>query len=552
MVKTKRVSLGFKRLSLILLLTLIVSLVAYQQAIATEKKLVILTTSDLQSQVFPYVTKIKVEGKKVKIIAGGLARIAGIIKATKQEYPNSVLVISTGDDLMGPLFYNFHGEPEFKAMSKAGYDALALGNHEFDLGPDVLAEALQHAKFAVLSANLKTTDPKLKKHIKPYIIKEINGLKIGIFGLITPQLEMVANVGPNVKAEQDLIKIAKQMVKTLKEKGCDIIIAATHIGIDEDKNLAKHVEGISVICGGHTHILTKQPVIVEGPNGWKTVIVQAKSRGMYVGKLVLPITEDKKVDVKNVSWEPILVAEDKAVADLLKPYKQKLKEALQKPIGESLVDLDGRKKSVRSKESNLGDFIADALRWRFDGDIALTNGGGIRGDRIYPKGVITYETLYTIHPFGNTAVIVKLTGKEIKQILEISASALKGKNDKYNPNERTPTGGFLQVSGLRVTYDLNQPPTLIDNKGNLIKWGKRVKDVKVLENGKWVEIKDDKVYKVITNSWTANGGDKYFVFKQTKDKYDTTVNLVDVMADYIRHKGGKIAPKVEGRIVIIK
>ena len=521
---------------------------------AKSGKLVLLETNDLQSAVVPFKAKVYVDGKKVKKMIGGLARVSTFYKENIKKYDGSVVLASGGDDTIGPLFYYFHGKPEYRGMSLAGYSVVAPGNHEFDLGPAIYAEAIDSASFAIISANLKVKYPLLAGKIKPYVIKDVNGLKVGFFGLMTSELPVVSNAGEGVVVEGDYVKVAKKMVKELKAKGADVVIAVTHIGLLEDIKLAKQVSGISAILGGHSHSLTKTPEIVDGPNGWKTVVVQAGARAMYVGRLILPI-EDGKPIIDNIKWDLTLmdenIPEDPVVTSYLKPMLTDMDKKLSAPIGESLVDLDARKKAVRGGESNLGDFIADAFRWKFKGDIAVTNGGGIRGDKIYPKGKLSYKTLTEIHPFGNTVVITKLTGEEVKKILELSGSALIEKKDNYDGKKRTPTGGFLQISGLRVTYDLSKSPTIVNNKGNVEKWGDRLAKIEIFKNKKWQPLDPKAIYKVITNSWTGHGGDKYYIFKQ-KNVYDTTMPIVDVMAEYIEHLGGKIAPKVDGRITIIK
>ena len=516
-------------------------------AIAKSGTLVVIETNDMQSAITPF--KARIGGHKLMV--GGLSRVATAIKATRALYGNSVIVVSGGDDLMGPLYYYYHGKPEYLGMSLAGYDAAVPGNHEFDLGPNTYAKALKYAKFPVICTNIEINDPFLLGKIRKYLIKNFGGLKVGFFGLITPDLPYISNAGDAIKVNKNLVEVARNAVSTLKKAGADVVIAFTHIGLSEDIKLAKRVRGITLICGGHSHDLTKKPYIVNGPGGWKTVIIQAGARLKYAGRLYMPVKDGEAI-IEKIKWEVILldktVGEDKELNAFLAPYVKGLEKRLSEKIGVSTVDLDARKSTVRSRESNLGDFLADAMRWRFNGDIAITNGGGIRGDRIYPAGPISYKTLISIHPFGNTAVIFRMKGKDILKLLEISASALVDKN--YDPAKRTPTGGFLQISGIRVVYDLSKPPTIFTGR-RISKWGSRVKSIEVLKNGKWMPLDPEATYKVITNSWLAQGGDKYFIFKKYKG-YNTTVTLPDIMRDYIKHLGGKISPKTDGRIKIIK
>ncbi len=521
-----------------------------QVVMARSGLLVFVETNDLQSQVMPF--KARIGGKKMMV--GGLARVATVVKEMRKLYGDKLVVVSGGDDLMGPFYLAFHGVPEYEAMDLVGYDVVTPGNHEFDLGPKVYAEALKHARFAVISTNMELDYPPFIGRIHKYRILKVGGLKVGFFGLMAPELPTISNVGDSVKVKTDLVKVARDAVKLLKKRGADVVIAVTHIGIERDIMLAKHVSGIAAILGGHSHTVVRDFHVVTGPGGWKTVVVQAGARAMYAGRLYLPIKDGRPVIDKTV-WDLVLldkrIKEDPTVMAYLKPFVAEMKKKMSTPVGVSKVPLDARKKSVRRKEANIGDFFADAMRWKFDADIALTNGGGIRGDRIYPAGKISYATLLALHPFGNTVVVFKLKGSDILKILEISASAVPYPGDHYSGTNRTPTGGFLQVSGIKVVYDLRKKPTLISPNGKLISWGHRVVKVEVKTKTGWKPLLPNKVYKVVTNSWLAHGGDKYFVFKSKKG-YDTTVTLPDVLYAYIKHLGGSIAPKVDGRIVIEK
>ncbi len=510
------------------------------------KDIAILLTSDIQSQLFPYDTKKKImvgdQKVKVAVTTGGFTRVASLVKGIR-EIADGTLVVDTGDLFAGPVFTTFHGIPEVEAMNAIGYDVLAPGNHEFDQGIDTMVNALKKAKFAVLIANAKTTDEGLKNIIKPYVVKEIAGVKVGIFGLITPDLPRITNVGTAVTVE-DPIAVAKEMVKKLRdEEKVDIVIAATHIGTPLDEKLAKEVPGIDIILGGHTHDVLYEKV-------GDTIIAHAGAKGEVLGYLDVKVQGGKII---SSAWAPIFLGEDPQVENILDPYKAKLEEVYSATIGYSKVDLDARKSVVRTKESNLGNLITDSWMERFpEADVAITNGGGIRGDRVYPAGVITYQTLLSIHPFGNTVVMVKLTGKELKQVFEISGSALRVKGDGCDDSNRAPTGGFLQVAGVKVTYDLSKAPFCAEYDGREVKKvinsGERVKELLVYnkETKKYEPVQDDKTYTVLINSWMAGGGDGYYIFMD-KDKTDTNQTIPDVLMYYIK-KHSPIAPQVEGRI----
>ena len=514
---------------------------------APVKDIAILLIGDLHSQVFPFDTKVKItvgdKKEKVPVTDGGIVRVASLIKGVR-AVSDGTLVFNAGDLFAGPIFSTFNGEPEVKAMNEIGFDAMTIGNHEFDKGIQVMVNALKNAKFPIISANLKTTDEQLKNLVKPYIIKEVNGVKFGIFGLITPDLPRISNVGNAVTVE-DPIAVAKEMVKKLRDdEKVDVVIALTHVGTPLDEKLAKEVPGIDIILGGHTHDIVYEKV-------GNTIIAHAGAKGNVVGYLNIKVKDGKVVDSK---WAPVFMGEDPETEYVLLPYKEKMDEIYSATIGYTKVDLDARKVTVRTKESNLGDLITDSWMEYFpEADLAITNGGGIRGDRIYPAGVITYQTLLSIHPFGNTVVVTKLTGKELKEVFEISGSALRVKDDGCDDSNRAPTGGFLQVSGVKVTYDLSKAPFCAEYDGRTVKKiinpGERVKELLVYDKktGKYEPVQDDKTYTVLINSWMAGGGDGYYIFMD-KDKSDSTQTIPDVLMYYIK-KHSPIAPKVEGRII---
>ncbi len=515
-----------------------------------EKKLTILTTSDLQSQVTEFKTKIKINGKKVKMTVGGIPRVGYLVKKIKEER-GSVLFLTSGDDFIGPYFRAFHGIPETLFWDQIA-DAWTLGNHEFDLGPKVLGEALNYATIPVLGANLDVSDePALRGKILPFTIKNLYGVRVGIFGLITPNLAMITNLGDNVKVNSNLKAVAKSMVKELRDLNVDLVVALTHIGIDMDKELASEVGGIDVIVGGHSHTLVKKAVEVTNPDGRKTIIVQDGARAAYLGELQLAIGENgitwykwtlHLLD-KSVSKDPVLAKMVLLTQNMLPPPK---------PIGKSLVDLDARKSTVRYREAAIGNLFTDAMRERFGLDVAVANGGGIRGDKIYPKGEITTKTLQQMHPFGNTVVVVKVTGAQLKEVLERGAAALIAPNDSRSKSQRPPSGAFLQVSGVTFTIDLNGRPQMLDSESKPTRVaveGDRVKDIMV--DGQPLDM--NRVYTLGIGSFNAAGGDGYVMIKNlpADKKYDTAITIPQVLEWYIR-KHTPIAPRVEGRIKIVK
>ncbi len=505
-------------------------------------KLAVMTTSDLQSRVVPF------NATPGGPSQGGLERISAFAKSVRASTDGSLL-LSSGDDLMGAFYEFFQGEPEMKAMTMAGYDAACPGNHKFDMGWPVYLNATKHVGFPILCANLEVKDPELKSAIKPSILLNISGVKIGLFGLMTPDLDRLANTGGGISVKTDVEVVASEQVKTLRSQGADLIIAISHMGSAQDEDLARNVSGIDLIVGGHDH--TYVNTSINGPDSWRTLIVQDGMNAVRVGVLSFTYTGR---GIESPHWQAVPLNEsigyNPAIRDYLAPFVEDYQKKLSQEIGSTAVDLDARSKLVRSQEMPLGNLISDAsLAWFPKADIAVTNGGGIRGDRIYPKGPISYQTIKAILPFGNTLVLINMTGEDIKKMLEVSAAALDPEVTGVQE------GGFLQVAGIKFKIDRNAEPFAATYDGRKLKKmispGRRVSGIFVQRNGTWEPLDVLKRYEAVVPSFTAAGGDGFYLFAEmlAERKYDTTVNDVDPLAAYIK-KNSPVAPKEEGRIEI--
>ncbi len=511
---------------------------------STPMTIAIMTTADLQSAVAPYI--VVQEGKQLKV--GGLARISALAKKIRSEV-DGALLLSSGDDLIPPLFSIFHGTPEMKGMTLAGYDIVTPGNHEFDIGAEAYKDALKSANFEVVSANLVIDDQELRDRILPYTIKRLGDIKIGVFGMMTPDFLRVCSPGDSTTVDQDIISLAQKAVDNLVKEQCDLIIGLTHIGVELDRQLAKGVTGIDIIIGGHDH-----QYIYETSNN--TIIVQAGSRGEYLGVLRFTFSNG---EIVNPTWEKILldstIGYDSKVQDLITGYMAEYKDRLGQVIGRSSVNLDARKGTVRQQESNLGNLVADSwLAWFSGSDIALVTGGSIRGDKIYPAGPISHLTTNEILPFRDEIVSIEIKGSELKQLLEISASAIRMPDDQCPDSNRAGSGGFLQVAGLRITIDLSKPAFCAVYSGRgisqLTHSGSRIVKTEVYRNGLWTPLNLSAIYRVLVNAWTSSGGDGYYVLL-AKDisKQNTTMFTTDILASYIQ-RHSPVSPKIEGRINI--
>jgi 2',3'-cyclic-nucleotide 2'-phosphodiesterase (5'-nucleotidase family) len=508
-----------KKLS-VAIFVIIVSVLCLTPVLGREATLRILYVNDFHGFAEPY----KPVGSQETL--GGVAYLAAAVNKLRKEKP--ALLLAAGDMIQGNSWANlFRGRSSIALMNLMRFDAMVVGNHEFDFGRDTLKKRIAQAKFPVLGANVEGfTDG-----LKPYVIKEVQGLKVAVIGVVTPDTPQSTH--PRNVAGLRLIPPAAAGEKYLPElkKQADLIIVLSHIGYQADRDLAAQVPGIGVIVGGHSHTKLLEPTVING-----TIIVQAWEHAKALGVLDLTLADGKIKSFKGhlEMIKPAPGQEDKAVRRLVKRYGVLVNAVLGRRVGEAALDLDGE--HVRQRETNLGDFLADIFRRTAGADAAIINGGGIRTSIL--KGNIRVKDIYAVLPFDNYLVAIKLTGKQIKDALEHGVSGVE-----------ECAGRFPQVSGLSFTYNRKAPV------------GSRVKEV--LIGGKPLDLQ--KEYVVATNDFMAAGGDGYRAFgealKSSRDYAsvggalkgeklvynDSGRWLRDVVIDYIR--GQKtVAPQVEGRI----
>ena len=487
------------------------------QAQAAPGELILLTVNDLHGQLEPFQG-----GASGSPAAGGLARLASIVKTFKKNHPGKCLAVCSGDSLTGPYFLHFGGRAIFSALSLTGIDVGTPGNHEFDRGPSVLAGALGYCSFPMVVSNMTLpAGSPLAAKLQKSLVFERNGLRIGVFGLMTPDLALISGGGRHVTVT-GLEEAAREMVQDLRSRQqADLVIAVTHIGLDMDRQLAARVGGMDVICGGHSHDLlaSGEEVVVPRPDGHTTLIVQAGARGEYLGLLRLGVEGGRVI---SHTWKTIpmdaSVADDPDAAACIKSYRDRLPPASVLTI--STVTLDWRSASVRTRETAVGNLITDIMRTRFHTDIALCNGGGIRGDRVLPAGAVTTGDIEAMLPLENRITILRLNGSVIRQVLERSVSLL--------PQQ---FGGFLQVSGLRFSVDPDAPPRKPlpgtgESPGRMLSPGGRISDVQVCSpGGSCAPLDPGRTYSVAVNSFIAEGGDGYVMLQAAGDRTKTGVSL---------------------------
>ncbi|AWG39416.1 multifunctional 2',3'-cyclic-nucleotide 2'-phosphodiesterase/3'-nucleotidase/5'-nucleotidase [Bacillus amyloliquefaciens] len=483
------------------------------------------------------------------------------IKEIRSETDRSIL-LDAGDVFSGDLYFTkWQGLADLKLMNSMGYDAMTFGNHEFDKGPGALASFLsgngsaadpsgkynfQAPDFPLVSSNVDvskesklrpfmkkadtfTAGKKKKAGIYPYILLDVNGEKVAVFGLTTEDTSVTSSPGYSI-VFHDAFQSAQDTVKEIQNnEHVNKIIALTHIGHQRDLDLAKKVKGIDLIVGGHTHTLVDKMEVVK--NEEPTIVAQAKEYGEYLGRVDVAFDKNGIVLPEQSSLQALPVneqtKEDPDLKKELDPFKKELVSVKNEKVGSTKVALDGQREHVRSKETNLGNFIADGMLQKAKeaagAQIAITNGGGIRAG--IDKGDITLGDVLNVMPFGNTLYVADLTGKQIKQALEQGLSGIEAQG-----------GAFPQVAGLTYTFTLNKKP------------GHRVlQAAAVQDDGSVKPISDKKTYRVATSNFVGEGGDGYSVFNEASHKEDLGFVDYEVFTEQLEKAGKAVEPKVDGR-----
>ncbi len=442
---------------------------------------------------------------------GGAAWLAERVKALRSDPKVPTLLLGAGDFIRGHRWTNMsQGKAAIDWMNLMQFDAMVVGNHEFDYGQAVLKARIAQAAFPVLGANVTGM-----AELKPYVIKTLNGVRIAIVGIVTedtPYFTHPDNVKGLFFDPSD--KICEKYLAELKGRS-DIVVVLSHIGFGEDRRLAEKVRGIDVIVGGHSHTKVDKPVVIAG-----TVIVQAWEHAKALGVVDITVDEGKvrSITARLEEIRPAAGPADRESTQLIAKYAGRMDRDMNIFLGKACDDLDGQ--SARFEETNLGNMIADAIRESARSDVALVNSGSIRAN--IKKGVVTLKDVYDVLLFDNYVVVLKLRGKEILQALEHSVSKVElGK------------GAFLQVSGLMFAYDTASPP------------GSRVKDIRIAG----MPMHPEKIYTVALNDFMVAGGDGFAFLKPFSEKSLADKGLVirDLVGDYIRNRGN-VCPKTEGRI----
>lgn len=477
------------------------------------------------------------EGKKECF--GGAARLKTAIDQRRNDLNGkNVLLLNAGDNFQGSLFYTtYKGAAEAEVLNDMKFDVMTVGNHEFDDSEDGLATFLDKVKFPVISANVLAGDgSKLGDRIKPSLVLDVGGQKIGIVGAVTNDTEELSSPGPKVMIADDVQTITAA-VEDLKKQGINKIIALTHVGYPRDLAAIAKIPDVDVVVGGHSHSLLSNtdpkaegpyPTMVDNPGGYKVPVVQAASYSKYLGDLV--VTFDDNGVVKEAKGDPILIDSSftpdptltARIAELAKP----IEELRKKVIGSSEAPIQGDRTVCRVEECSMGNLVADAMldRGKNQGmTIAIQNGGGLRAS--IDAGDVTQGEVITVLPFQNTLATFQLTGADIRKALENGLSKIE-----------EGAGRFPQVSGLKYSFDKSKPA------------GSRLISVEAKEGDAFVPLDDAKTYGVVTNNFMRAGGDGYSIFETAgKNAYDFGPDLADVTVEYLAaHSPYK--PYTDGRV----
>ncbi len=501
----------------------------------------------------------------VRIHLGSVSKMAAMVRQVREQQPH-VLFLHAGDMVQGSLYYTlFHGQAEARVFNAMGLDVMAAGNHEFDRGAGGLVTLLDHAEFPVVSANMDVSDdPDLAGRIVPYVIKQVDGVPVGVIGLLTQDLAKMSSP-PDTLFMHPVIQTAQKLIDRLTAQDVRIIILLTHIGYDQDLALAAGLTGADIIVGGHSHTLLgyfkdlglaprgPYPTVVPAMDGADVLVVHAWKHTRMLGQLSVKFDDAGRIvscrgNPRLIAGAPfqdndespldsgtlaqvrrtigresgiVLPEEDPAVAAMVGQYARQVAEKGNIVVGRAENPLPHIRVPDRHmpEGSAIAPLVAESLKRKvnrngIDVDIAIQNAGGVRTG--IPVGDITIETVYDLLPFENTLIVFEMTGLQIISLLEDALSSIL--------DEQRFFGGFPYASGLRFRFD--------PEAGR----GSRVSGCQVLDgSGTWYPINREETYRVVVNSFLAGGGDGYTAFDGL-DGHDTGFIDTEAFLDYVSGK----------------
>jgi 5'-nucleotidase len=437
----------------------------------------------------------------------GFAKVATAVNMYKEQAGN-VLVLDAGDAMHGTTLANLvEGSSVAEVMNAVGYDAMAAGNHDFNYGYQRLIELNNETDFPILSAN--TYDAAGKRILPAYKIFEQEGVKIGVFGLSTP--ENYYKVHPKYiqgLTFEDPVVTSKEMVAELSGQ-VDIIIALAHLGLDEastdtSERVAREVQGIDVIIDGHSHTTLPEGLMIGD-----TLIAQAGSYDQNIGVVDLHIVEKQLVSKQAYLHTKEEAAErgiedDPQVLEIVARWQDEIEKITSEVVAYTDHVLDGEREQVRTRPTNLSRLITQSMIKATGADGAFTNGGGIRSS--IDEGEITLGEIISVLPFNNTCVVIEVTGEELIAAVEHGFKDLP-----------EPSGAYAQLGSITPIWNVDLEP------------GSRVYKLRIGTE----TVDPNKTYKIATNDFTAAGGDGYSMFAD-KPLLAEVGTLDEVFAEYLR------------------
>lgn len=537
--------------SLIILVLLLTVVLVARSFVPDRVQITILGTTDLHGNINPidYYTN-KPDNR-------GLAKVATLIKRIRKEQPNTML-IDSGDTIQGSPLESFHGrknnqppDPMMLVMNSLHYDAMTVGNHEYNFGLKVLEKARAEANFPWMSANTYDVG-KQQPHYKPYIVKEIAGVRIGVLGLTTPGIPNWDNA-PNyagLEFHEPLIE-ARKWVPLLRDKEkCDIVVIAMHMGLEEDLRtgemspgqveheneaiaIAKEVPGVDVIFMGHTHrevpSLYINGVLLTQANFWGKHLARAD---LYLQKS----TSGWRVYAKSARTLPAddRVEPDPDVMKIAQPYDNETQGWLTRVIGQSAEELTA--KDARFRDTAILDLIQKVQLEAGKADVSMV--ASFNSEARIAKGPVSVRDIAGLYVYENTLVVLEVTGQQLKEALEHSAKYFKayvpGKPAADLVDDKIPAYNFDIAEGVTYDLDISKP------------FGQRIQNLRF--HGQ--PLSPTQKLRLATNNYRVNGGGGYTMYKNAPVVYRSSEEIRELIIDWVeRNKTVPVKPNNNWRLV---
>jgi 5'-nucleotidase len=537
-------------------------------------RLTFIHTSDIHSRLFPYnaqANRFDEEAGLRNDLApfGGAARMAEVVNQIRATSGRS-LWLDSGDSFQGaPVFNKYHGEVEMRTLSLMGMDAAVVGNHEFDLGTQNLVEQIQDwAQFPLLAGNYLYDDPidptevSLRDVVQPYVIFDLDGLRVGVIGMgnnssMTGILEGGNSLGIRPREDGEVVEEYVRLLRPV----VDVVVVLSHLGLDEDEGLGSHqvddqnetlpLEGVDVILGGHLHIVLNPPKTLPSDEfGNRAVLAHSGSFAKYVGRLdvVVRVGEDqtdpeRRSRVTAFSYQQIPLVnqigpvggpyepapQDPAIVDFLWPYSVEINREID--LGGVFAYTDGGRilrNNITGGDSQLGNLVARSMQIRtgVEADFALTNSLGIRAD--FEAGALTIEQMFNVFPFENSITVMFLSGSEIQEMLDFVARRSAGRGCRTQ----------AQVAG--IWWDMVCGGDCPDGRTSCAKnivLGENCRGgnpAGPIDPARCAPLELTGLYKVAVNDFIARGGSGFEVLERNTSKQDTGVPLREALVDFLR------------------